>query len=273
MKNKILILGRGFIGSRLQEGLNCAASTVRIRSFKDAEALVKKYRPKVIINCIGYTGERSVDDCERDKDKTLFSDAYVPLLLAEAAIRNRIKLVHISSGCIYRYDYFHDKPITEEAPPDFFGLFYGRAKIYSEKALELLSQQFNILIIRARLPLDNRPHPKNLLTKLINYKRVVNVPNSVTYIPDLIKAIKHLIRTDAVGLYNVVNKGGLLYSALLSVYKKYVPGFEYKVIDYGKLNLVRTNLILSTKKLEKSGFKIRSVNEVLEECVKTYTKY
>jgi hypothetical protein len=99
------------------------------------------------------------------------------------------------------------------------------------------------------------------------------VPNSVSYIPDLIKALKHLIRTDKRGLYNIVNKGELQYPALLSVYKKYVPDFEYDVIDCRKLNLVRTNLILSTKKLEDSGFKIRPVNEVLEECVKTYTKY
>ncbi|MBM3249806.1 MAG: sugar nucleotide-binding protein [Candidatus Omnitrophica bacterium] len=273
MKNKILILGKGFIGSRLQEGLDCAASTAMIRSFKDAEAVVRKYRPKTIINCIGYTGVRSVDDCELDKDKTLFTDAYVPLLLAEAALRKRIKLVHISSGCIYHYDYSGNKPVTEDMPPDFLDLFYSRAKIYSERALELLSRQFDILIIRTRVPLDNRPHPKNLLTKLIRYKKVIKLPNSVIYIPDLIKAVRHLFRIDATGLYNVVNKGGLYYPDLLSAYKKYVPDFVYEPIDYRKLNLVRTNLILSTKKLEDSGFKVRPVKEVLEECVKTYLKY
>jgi hypothetical protein len=121
--------------------------------------------------------------------------------------------------------------------------------------------------------LDNRPHPRNILTKLINYKKVIELANSVTYIPDFIKALKHLLKIDAKGIYNVVNKGGLIYSELLSVYKKYVPSFEYEVISHKKLNLVRTNLLLSTAKLTKTGFKVRPIKEVYEECVKEYLKY
>jgi hypothetical protein len=75
------------------------------------------------------------------------------------------------------------------------------------------------------------------------------------------------------GIYNVVNKGALRYSELLDVYKKYVPRFEYEIIDYRKLKLIRTNLVLSTEKLERSGFKIRNIKEVLEECVQGYLKY
>jgi len=123
------------------------------------------------------------------------------------------------------------------------------------------------------VPLDNRPHPKNLLTKLIEYKRVIDIPNSVTYIPDFIRALKYLIQIDANGIYNIVNKNALKYPELLDIYKKYVPDFKYEIIDYRKLNIVRTNLILSTEKLEKAGFKVRDIYEVLEECVKDYLKY
>ncbi|MGE5196905.1 MAG: sugar nucleotide-binding protein, partial [Deltaproteobacteria bacterium] len=225
------------------------------------------------INCIGYTG-KNVDECELDKDKTLTANTFIPVILAESALRNKIKLVHISSGCIYRFDYSKDKPITEAKIPDFFDLFYSRSKIYTEMALEVLCNKFNILIARIRVPLDNRPHPKNILNKLIKYREsIIDLPNSITYIPDLLKALEHLIKIDARGIYNVVNKGGLRYPQLLDVYKKYVPGFEYKVTDLKKLNIVRTNLILSTSKLESSGFKMRNIKEVLEECVKNYLKY
>ena len=71
----------------------------------------------------------------------------------------------------------------------------------------------------------------------------------------------------------MVNKGPLRYPKLMSIYKKYVPDFKYQVIDYKRLGLVRTNLILSTQKLEKTGFKTRNINEVMEECVKKYLKY
>lgn len=272
MKNRILIVGRGFIGNRLQEELDARVSDRKIYSLIDAEEEITKFNPQIIINCIGHTG-RNVDDCELNKDKTLIANTFVPIILGEAALRNNIKLIHISSGCIYHFDYFKDQPIQEEKMPDFFELHYSRTKIYTDQALAALSKKYPILIIRIRVPLDNRPHPKNLLTKLIEYKKVIDIPNSVTYIPDFIKALKHLIAIDANGIYNVVNKNALQYPKLLDIYKKYVPDFKYGIIDYQKLKLVRTNLILSTEKLEKAGFKIRDIHEVLEECVKEYLKY
>lgn len=273
MKDKILILGKGFIGSIIQENFGCDISTRKIYSLKDAEEVLIRYKPDVVINCIGYTGKNNIDDCELDKDKTISSNVFVPILLAEAVVRAKIKLVHISSSCIYHYDFAKDKPVEEDKVPDYFDLFYSRSKIYSDRALEVLSIEHNILIPRIRIPLDNRPHPRNILTKLINYKRVIDIPNSVTYIPDFIAALKHLIAIDARGIYNVVNKGDLRYPRLLDVYKKYVPGFNYEVIGYKKLNITRTNLILSTQKLEDSGFAVRGIEEVLDECVKNYLKY
>lgn len=272
MKNKILILGNGYIGNRLHEELEAKLSDKRINSLAEAQEEINKFNPGIIINCIGYTG-RNVDDCELDKDKTLMANTFAPIILAEAALRNKIKLVHISSGCIYHFDYSRDKPIDEEKIPDFFELFYSRTKICTEAALKSLFKKCPILIIRIRVPLDNRPHPKNLLTKLIKYRKVIDIPNSVTYVPDFIKALKHLIEINAEGLYNVTNEGALRYPELLDVYKKYVPDFKYRVVGYQELNLIRTNLILSTQKLKQSGFKVRDIKEVLEECVKDYLKY
>ena len=272
MNKNILILGKGFIGEKLQKEFNSKIDGSMINCFSEAEKLVKKYNPKIIINCIGITGRRNVDDCEIQKDATLLANSFVPLILADLALRNNIKLVHISSGCIFNFNYNRDKPVKEESRDYSFKLFYSRSKIYAETALQALAKEYNILIIRIRIPLLNAKHPKNILDKLIRYKKVINIPNSVTYIPDFIQAIKHLIKIDARGIYNVVNKGGLRYPELMRVYQKYVPTFKYTHLDYRKLGLVRTNLLLSTRKLENSGFKIRSINSVLEECVKEYLK-
>jgi dTDP-4-dehydrorhamnose reductase len=272
MKDRLLVWGQGFLGRRLRDYFNCAICTGRISSLKDAQGEIDRLRPQAIINCIGYVG-RNVDDCELDKDKALFANAFVPIILAEAAFRNKIKLIHISSGCIYQYDYQKDKPIGEEKAPDFFDLFYSRSKIYAEGALEALCAKCNILVVRPRVPLDDRPHPRGLLTKLINYRKVIDLPNSVTYIPDFLKGIEHLLKIDARGFYNLVNKGGLRYKDLLEAYKRRAPGFKYEIIDFSKLKLSRTNLILSTRKLEESGFQVRDINDVLEECVENYLKY
>ena len=272
MNRDILILGKGFIGQSLRGELDCKIDGSIIRCFSDAEKLVKKYNPKIIINCVGITGRRNVDGCEFQKDRALLANSFVPLMLAEAALRNNIKLVHISSGCIFNFDYKKNKPLKEDSQDYFFKLFYSRSKIYAERPLEALAKEYNILIARIRIPLLNARHPKNVLDKLIKYKKVIDVPNSVTYIPDFIRAIKHLLKIDARGVYNVVNKGGLRYPELMKVYQKYVPAFKFKVIALNKLGLVRTNLLLSARKLEESGFKVRGINSVLEECVKEYIK-
>jgi dTDP-4-dehydrorhamnose reductase len=272
MRDKILILGKGFIGLRLQEELKCEISDARISSVEDAEKLIAAFSPDTIINCIGFIG-RNVDDCELNRDKALESNTFIPVILAEAALRNNIRLVHISSGCIYHYDYSRNIPIGEDLMPDFLDLYYSRTKIYAEGALGTLSGKYPILIIRIRVPLDDRPHPRNILTKLLGYKTIIDPPNSITYIPDFVKALRHLIKADARGIYNITNKGDLRYPELLDVYRKYVPDFDYEVIDYKKLHMVRTNLVLSTKKLEDTGFKVRDIHEVLEECVREYIKY
>ncbi|MFC1804503.1 NAD-dependent epimerase/dehydratase family protein [Candidatus Omnitrophota bacterium] len=272
MNDKVLIVGAGYIGRRLQEGLDCELSERMINSFKDAKELLSEAKPQILINCIGNLG-RNVDECDKDPDKTLFSNTFVPVILAEAALRSNVRFINISTGCIYHYDYEKDNPVTEDKEPDFFELFYSRSKIYADKVLQSLSQRYPILIVRIRVPLDDRPHPKNLLTKLINYKKAIDIPNSVTYMPDFVDAIKHLIKVRAEGTYNVACKGALSYPKLLEVYKHYVSDVKYEVIEFKKLNIVRTNLILSTEKLEATGFKVRKIEEIMEECVQNYLKY
>ncbi|MBF0521782.1 MAG: NAD-dependent epimerase/dehydratase family protein [Candidatus Omnitrophica bacterium] len=273
MNNQILILGGGFIGKRLHQEWGCPLSEKRISSYADIQKEIEKYRPKVLVNCIGHVGINNVDDCELDIDKTLTANTFLPTWLGEIAFRNNIKLVHISSGCIYNYTYGKQKPIAETRMPDYYTLFYSRTKIYAEQILNTLSKKCNILTIRIRVPLDIYPDKRNLLTKLINYKKVIDTPNSATYIPDFVKALKHLIRIDAQGIYNVTCRGGLRYPELMRAYKQVVPDFQYEVIRLKQLKLNRTNLILSVDKLAKSGFPVRNIKEVLKECVAQYVKY
>ena len=105
MNKDILIFGKGFIGRKLQETFDCNITARRINAFEDAAEEAKKYNPKVIINCIGYTGKNNVDDCEVEKGKTLLANTFVPTILGDLVFRKNIKLVHISSGCIYNFDY------------------------------------------------------------------------------------------------------------------------------------------------------------------------
>ena len=273
MKNKILILGNGYIANRLQEQWNCPIYDKKILSYQDAVRAFKKHGPRVLVNCIGNVGKRTVDDCELDADKCLLANTMVPIWLGEIAFRNPVKLVHISSGCIYHYDYSRQSPRTEENVPDYYNLFYSRTKIYAESALKALLPRSNVLIVRIRVPLDIHPHPRNLLTKLIRYKNIIDIPNAITYIPDFIRALEHLLKINAKGVFNVTSKGSLRYPALMDVYKKFVPDYQYKIISLKDFKFERTNLLLSVRKLENTGFTVRKIKDVLQECVRQYVKY
>jgi 3,5-epimerase/4-reductase len=271
MNERTLILGgRGFLGQRLRDAWGCPATDHKIYTMQDAERIMDEFQPKLVINCIGYNGVKNVDDCDRDPDKTYMSNTFVPIMLAELALRRGFKLVQISSGCIYHYDHRVQAPRTEQDPPDYFDLAYSRSKIACEWGLLGLMPRLNALIVRVRIPLDDRPHVRNILDRLVQFKKVINIPNSVTYVPDFMRALEHLIQQDARGLFNVVNKGVLLYPELLDVYRKYVRDFNYEVIDFEKLAIKRTNVVLSTEKLEKTGFKLRNIREVFEECVQNH---
>ena len=260
-----LIFGNGFIGSRLHGAIPSIMSTKRIHSIADAMAEIDRYQADVVINCIGFTGYTSVDDCELEKSKTLFCNSFIPIILNEATKRTGTKLVHISSGCIYNYTP-GSPPITEDMKPDFYNLFYSRSKIYAEGVLDS-----SVLSVRIRIPLDNRPHPRNILTKLLAFNKVIDVPNSITYIPDFIDALQHLISVDAKGIFNLTNTGGLRYSDLLSTYNHYKE-HKFHTMTLDELGRVRTNIILSTAKLRDYGFPIRNINNVLDECVREYLR-
>ncbi len=271
MSNHTLIFGKGYVGSRIKEELGFPMVEPFIRTYADAEKIILEHKPKVLINAVGFTG-RNVDECESFKDETLLANTFVPLMLAEACLRHGVKLVHISSGCIFHYDYRKDQPITEDVIPGYLELFYSRSKIYTEAALAALTPKLPMMVLRIRVPLDNRPSSKDLLSKLITYKKVIDAPNSVTYIPDFIQALAHLLKIDATGTFNMVCKDPLYYPDLLAEYKKVIPSFEYEVIPVGSLKMARTNLVLSTAKLEATGFPVRSVKEIIPECVREYAK-
>lgn len=269
---RILILGAGYIGRRIQQETGYVICDQKISSYQDLLAIVKKYKPHTLINCAGYVGKNNIDDCEKAIDECLLANTFLPIWLGELACRTKIKVVHISSGCIYHYRYTKDKPIREGKKPDYNDLFYSRSKIYADQVLEHLTKSFNILILRIRVPLDIYPHPRNLLTKLIKYKKVISEPNSVTYIPDFIKALEHLLKIKAKGTFNVAVKGGLRYKQLLEAYQLHVPGFKFTKTSLKKLGLARTSLVLSTKKLEKTGFAVRGPEDILNECVGKYLR-
>ena len=96
---------------------------------------------------------------------------------------------------------------------------------------------------------------RNLITKLIKYEKVVNVPNSVTILDDMLPIAIDMTIKELKGIYNFTNPGVISHNEILSLYKQYVdPNFKWtnftveeqsKVIKAG-----RSNNYLDTTKLQ-----------------------
>jgi len=268
-----LIFGNGFIGNNFNDYLkDTIISKVRIKDVNDICVEIEKHNPQVVINCIGKTGIPNVDWCESHKEETFFSNVTVSTYIAEVCENIGLYMVHMGSGCIYE----GDASYTEDSNPNFKGSFYSKTKIYSE---QILKQYNNVLQIRIRMPVDNKPSPRNLITKLVGYSKVINTPNSVTCIPDMLGAASRLMRMRKTGIYNAVQAGFITHKELLEIYHDivdinfkmpiFIPIEELDTITVAK----RSNCTLSTTKLERAGTKMRSVKEAIAACMEEYKKW
>ncbi|MFH0851926.1 MAG: sugar nucleotide-binding protein [Candidatus Peregrinibacteria bacterium] len=198
----LLFGGRGYLAHKfLSIYPDTILSDADIADPQAVARVLDEARPDVVINTAGKTGVPNVDWCEDHKRETLRSNVTGPLVLLEECAKRGIYWVHLSSGCVYEGDN-GGKGYTEEDGPNFTGSFYSRTKAWSEKTL----REFPVLILRLRMPFDGVLHPRNLISKLAKFERVLDVENSITCLTDFLAAARLLINRRATGVYNIVNE-------------------------------------------------------------------
>lgn len=260
---KILILGYGFIGQKLWGPLDAFVSCQRITTGDHVLELIDFIKPDVIINCIGKTGHPNIDWCEDNKAATLFSNLTVPLLIAEACQQRNVKMVQMGTGCIYEGGIF-----WEEDDPNFVRSYYSKTKYLAEQAL----QDFNVLQLRVRMPIDSIPSPRNLVCKLFSYDKVINVRNSVTVLDDLVYATDRLIHCNAQGIFNVVNPEAVTHEEIIRIFEPALGKFKGRFIREEELmtKAGRSNCVLSCSKLVQYGIHLRPTRKALQQCASNF---
>ncbi|MBI3671346.1 sugar nucleotide-binding protein [Candidatus Azambacteria bacterium] len=268
---KYLIFGNGYIGNKFKNAFSDAEITeTDIGNIDAVRLILEEKKPDIVINCAGRTGRPNIDWCEDHKEETLYSNVTGPFILAKACFEKSVFMAHLGSGCIYQGDN-NGNGFSEEDVPDINSMpsFYSLTKFVSEYMLD----KFPILQVRLRMPLDSEKSNRNFITKITNYEKVINEPNSMTVIDDLIIATKKLIEKKKTGIYNVTNPGSITHKEILDMYKELVdPDFKYQLIDAKSLKTKagRSNCILSTKKLEDEGIKLPEIHEAMREVLKHY---
>jgi len=215
----------------------------------------------------------NIDYLEKHLDENLNDNLSMPLLMAMLCKERNIHLSYIGTGCIFsRNTRNNDYEYKETDVPDFFGSSYSVVKGVTDN---FMKQFDNVLNFRIRMPIINSHHSRNFITKLLNYDKICNYPNSMTYLPDIIPIMIKMCRNSSKGTYNTVNKGVISHKEILDMYNEMYTDHvhDYKLIEEDKLNTLlkskRSNNVLVSDKLDKlNECQLRDIKVCVREAIK-----
>jgi dTDP-4-dehydrorhamnose reductase len=204
---------------------------------------------------------------------------------------------HVSSGCVYQGDKGVDASgqvigFREEDAPNF-SFHSGECSFYSgTKALAeelLMKGGYDVQIWRLRVPFDQHDNARNYLSKLMRYKRLLDVRNSLSHLGDFVaSAWATMERGLPRGIYNLTNPGSVTAKEVVELIRaegerrgdafssermlKSYSWFDSEE-EFMKTTAVarRSSCVLDTTKAEKLGLPLRPVREALADSLRNWT--
>lgn len=280
MQKKWMIFGAtGWIGSKIIKLLIEQEQIIHTSKYRleQRESITKEidiFKPDYVINCAGATGRPNVDWCEDNKQITVRTNILGVLNLVDVCFLKNIPLTNIGTGCIFTYDEEHPvesgKGFKEEDKANFFGSFYSKTRAHLEPLIECYP---NLLHLRFRMPISDDLNPRNFIRKITQYEKVVNIPNSMTVLHDLLPIAIEMTKRGCRGIYNFTNPGTISHNQILELYKKYIdPNFTWINFTEKEQNQIlkakRSNNELDSSKLLQEFPNIPSIDVAIEECFK-----
>lgn len=292
MSVNILILGKGYISSKIQKYWNDDKYNLIFCSqgedlyLTHLDDLIIRYNPAFVVNCYGFTGKPNVDSCENHAEECYRRNINDTRHIMRTCQKLGVNFITVSTGCVYNDEL--GRVFTEDDPHNF-GYTNPTASVYSKSKswfevdfLDTLKKddvKNKNYLLRIRMPFDGDMDDKNYINKIIKYDKLVDYSNSITYIPSLVEFINIIIRGDVEsGVYNVVNKGGIKASNVINIYNT-VMGYTKVVnkwyttddlLSEGLMKCRRSNCVLSTSKLEKYYPDILTSNVAVELAINEY---
>lgn len=273
----ILIIGKGYIGTRMAESWpDAVLADKRINSKEDVLALIDEHKPDAILNAAGVTGKPNVDWCEDHQLETIEGNTILPIEIAKACAERGVYMLHLGTGCIFYGSSPHEDGKWREDDYANPVAVYTRAKYAADLVLTTMP---NIGIARLRMPIDDHPCAPNLIDKLARYDRVVDVTNSATVMEDLIMACHALIEKKAEGVFHTVNPGAIRHKEIMEMYQELVDPdhtcewlTEEELVTTGLAKRKRSNNVMSSERLEALGIHMRPIHEAVRDAMEKYAK-
>lgn len=287
----IALLGAsGFIGSAF-------TARMRIRGiefFPLSRAVLDYYQPdalrdwlsenpcEFLINCAGYAGKPNVDACEQHKAECLLANAVLPGVIAEACRDAGIAWGHVSSGCIFQGDGPGGRGFREDDSPNFCFRspacsFYSGSKALGEEVIGDLS---NCYVWRVRMPFSNRNMPRNYLSKVLLYDRLLDVRNSLSDIDEFVDAcLDSWLNRIPTGIYHVTNGGSLTTREIVAIVQEVLkPKKEFHFFrDESEFmsqaaKTPRSCCVLDNSRALQAGLRLSPVEHAIRRALETWIR-
>ena len=285
-----LLGGSGYVGHAYQalltrKGipfLNLKRSELDYSDVARLTAALKADRPEFLINAAGYTGKPNVDACELHKTECLFGNAVLPGRIAEACTAAGVPWGHVSSGCIYTGSRPDGSGFTELDAPNFTFRqnncsFYSGTKALGE---EVLAGRTDVYLWRLRIPFDEVESPRNYLTKLMRYQRLLEAENSISQLAEFVGAtFACWEKRIPFGTYNVTNPGKVTTREVVDLIR--ASGVCTKQFEFFKdesdfmhtaAKTPRSNCVMDSSKLARAGIVMTEVHEAIARDLKAWRK-
>ena len=285
---KWLIYGhKGWIGTQVIDLLQKESSYTLYKSclrVDDTQEIMKELqeiKPDRVLCLIGRThgpGYSTIDYLEQPGKlvENIRDNLYSPLSLALLCKTQHIHLTYLGTGCIFTQnpnDIKDSSGYNEASLPDFTGSGYSTVKGFTDRLMHLCES--NTLNIRIRMPIVGYENPRNFITKIKSYAKVIDVQNSMTVLPELLPIMIDLAKNKHVGTVNLTNPGTISHNEILTMYKNYVnkdlTWENFSLDEQDKiLASQRSNNKLDTTLLESLYPNVKDIKSSVKELLQNY---
>ena len=284
----LLLGGSGYVGQAFQHFLqsrdinfvSLTRSSIDYTRPETLAAFLYEMQPSFLINCAGYTGKPNVDACEDHKAECLFGNAVLPGIISRACQTTATPWGHVSSGCVYDGRRADGAGFTEEDPPNFSFRsdncsFYSGTKGLGE---EVLTDDKNCFVWRLRIPFSEVDSPRNYLSKLIRYERLLRAENSLSQLDEFVRSCwKCWERRIPFGIYNMTNPGFVTTDEVVDLIR--ASGVAPKDFSFFEdddefmrvaARTPRSNCVLDSSKLSETGIEMTEVHEAIAIALRNW---
>lgn len=291
--NVVIVYGyQGWIGGMVVDLLKkesrverIVLSQCRVGNDPDSKIIdeLDQEKPTHAISLVGRThgpGYSTIDYLEVGGPEKLKENVrdnlYAPVVLSLLCSKRGIHFTSMGTGCIFKYidNNYLGEGVNEEEIPNFFGSSYSVVKGFTDRLLH----HMNVLNVRIRMPVSDDWSARNFIVKIKSYEKVVNIPNSITVLPELLPLMIDMSLRKEVGTINLVNPDSISHNEILEMYKEIIdPSFvinNFTVEEQSKiLKADRSNCKLDASKLclMYQG-KISNSRDAVRRCIEKMKK-